>query len=242
MIFSINQNKNWTGGGFLLKPGLIEVSQSSFLEQQIYLSGGKYNSKIIGSAQSGNGIFQIEILSQDNLTLISKNFVFKNKNNSEILFSFDVKVSGNYKLKIKRTNAALGRISINLFNIYLISEPSFVVENKIIEKKYFILDYDNLKNNNDILKFFNYTTEQRYEFLIKSSETCNIKADGKIIRIFFNFDDILDFISISEFSSITLIEDNIEKDIIEKYKFSSYNLIKAENSIFYKNKISGTLL
>ncbi len=242
MIFSINQNKNWTGKGFFLKPGLLEISQSSFLEQEVYLQGGRYMSKIIGSSQSGNGIFQIEISSKDNLILIDKNFIFKNKNNSEILFSFDVKIPNNYKIRIKRKNAALGRILINLFNIDLISNSLIIKENKNIEKKYFILDYDNLKNNNDILKFFNCTTDQRYEFLIKSSECCSIKPNEKVVRIFFNFEDILDFITISEFLSITLIEDNIGKDIIEKYKFSSYNLMKVENNIFYKNKISGTLI
>ena len=68
MIFSINQNKNWRGRGYLSKPGLIELTQSSYLEQEIDFPAGKYSLKIIGSAQSGNGIFDIALSSNNILS------------------------------------------------------------------------------------------------------------------------------------------------------------------------------
>ena len=171
--------------------------------------------------------------------LIGANVNLSNTNLSD----FDLSNSNRYTLKISRPKEAVGRIAINLINIYSlcdIKNDQLITDNK--EKSYFILDYDVLLSNNDILNIINQFTGKNYDFLIKSSSSGFASQAAKNIRLFFTFDDLFDFISISKFSDLTIFEDNIEPNIIDNYKLYTYNLIKIKKEAFDKNKILGILL
>ena len=248
MSFSLQKNKNWSGTGFFIKGSSLELSPLCFANHDVMLGSGKYRAKIIGSSISGNGIFSFQIFSGEN-EIFNKKVSFSGKNNTETSFDIELPSSGLHKIKIQRGKDSIGRISINLINIVKIIEKTITIENKDIvssvfdkEKNFIILDYDIINNFNFFNLFSSFKKEKNLFFLIKTEQSFLLKENFLNFKLFFEWDDLFDYLSLYNSKSIFYLEDNMDKSIFHKYnlKLNDVSEIKNHNNNF--KDISGILL
>jgi hypothetical protein len=211
------------------------------------LGSGKYRAKIIGSSISGNGIFSIQIILNDK-EIFSKKISLSGKNNTEISFDLDLENSGSYSVKICRGKESIGRVSISLLNIVKVIEKTNVeiikLNQEILNKKektFFIINYDLLNNN----KFFNLISPIKNKseifFLLKTSDSFISKENNLNFKLFFEWEDLFDYLSLYSSKVIFFMPDNIEKDLILKYNLKANDLYEVKDNNFAFKNISGIL-
>ena len=160
IVFSLQKNNLWSGSGFVVKPGSLELSSLCFAEQQIKIGSGKYRIKLVGSSISGNGILLFQIL-MGNEEVLSRTISFNSKANTESSFELELNSPGPYKVKILRGKESIGRVSVNLVNFVKIIEkipeiitlgPQSVAKDS--EKTFIVIDYDQLDSPSEISSLF----------------------------------------------------------------------------------------
>jgi hypothetical protein len=248
MSFSLQKNKNWNGTGFFIKNSSLELSPLCFANNDVMLGSGKYKAKIIGSSLSGNGIFSFQIFNGEN-EVFGKKISFSGKNNTEISFDIELPSSGLHKIKIQRGKDSIGRISINLINIVKIIEKIIISENKKTisntsdkEKNFIILDYDIINNYNFFNLFSSFEKEKNLFFLIKTEQSFLSKENFLNFKLFFEWDDIFDYLSLYESKSIFYLEDNMDKSIFHKYNLKLNDVCEIKNHNNNAKNMSGILL
>jgi hypothetical protein len=247
MSFSLQKNKNWSGTGFFIKGTQLELSPLCFASQSVMLGSGKYRAKIIGSSISGNGIFSIQFILNDK-EIFSKKISLSGKNNTEISFDLDLENSGSYSVKICRGKESIGRVSISLLNIVKVIEKTNVeiikLNQEILNKKektFFIINYDLLNNN----KFFNLISPIKNKseifFLLKTSDSFISKENNLNFKLFFEWEDLFDYMDICNSKKIIYLESNLNKSIFSKYNYNIgiVNPIRLGKRV--TNKISGII-
>lgn len=241
IIFSSTKNKNWNGSGISIKDSYIEFSSNSFIDQEVNMKPGKYNLKIIGNSISGNGIIKVSI-SLNKEEVLLKTVSFKNKINTESIFSFEVEESSNYKIRIWRDKDCIGRVYLNLINIIKILEKKEELIKIITDDKsssnFILIDYDRLTNPTEISSMFSVISERKnIIFLIKVTDS--FVSSGPNYRLFFEWDDLFDFISLFEKNKLLYIDGNIDNFIFKKYNVDVTSLEKLNIKKTEKIKISG---
>jgi len=223
MSFSLQKNKIWSGSGFFLKGSQLELSPLCFATQNIMLGSGKYRIKAIGSSLSGNGIFSF-ILLKDEVNIFSKKILFSGKNNTEISFEIELNISGQYTIKLQRTEESIGRVSVNLLNLTKEIEIKKPIENIVFnkeknlkEKTFMIIDYDNLFDFGFFNLFSKINEKQNLFFLIKTEQTFISKNKDFNFKMFFEWDELFDYLSLYESRSILYLNNNFDKALFSKY-------------------------
>lgn len=247
IVFSLQKNKLWSGSGFVVKPGSLELSSLCFAEQQIKIGSGKYRIKLVGSSISGNGIFLFQIL-MGNEEVLSRTISFNSKANTESSFELELNSPGPYKVKILRGKESIGRVSINLINFVKIIEkiPEVVIlgpqsSAKDSEKTFVVIDYDQLNSPSEISSLFlDLKNYKNCFFLLKTSQSFVDKAKDTNFRMFFEWEDLFDYISICGSKNIIYLESNLNKSIFSKY---NCNTTTTPIGVGKKapNKISGII-
>ena len=247
MSFSLQKNKNWNGAGFFIKNSSLELSPLCFANNDVMLGSGKYKAKIIGSSLSGNGIFSFQIFNGEN-EVFGKKILFSGKNNTEISFDIELPSSGLHKIKIQRGKDSIGRVSINLLNIVKEIEIKKPIENIIYkktldlkEKTFVIIDYDKLNDFNFFNLFSSLTEKQTLFFLIKTEQSFISKDNGLNFKMFFEWDDLFDYLSLYESKSLVYLADNIEKNLFAKYNIKINDVSEINNINKDTKAISGIL-
>ena len=241
MSFSLQKNKSWSGAGFFSKGSTLELSSFCFLEQQLILGSGKYKVKIIGSSISGNGTFSFSINSI-NSEVLSKKITFSGKNNTETAFDFEINSSGQHKIKLQRGSESIGRVSISLLNIVKVIEKKqeeaiikFAKQGGSKEKTFLILDYDILDNFN----FFNLLSSNisnNVFFLLKTNQNFILKEKSLNFKLFFEWEDLFDYISLYNSKSIFYLPENIDKSLFYKYDIKTTDISELkDNNTKFKN-------
>lgn len=238
IVFSLPKNKLWNGTGFIIKPSSIELSSLCFAEQSINIGSGKYKIKIIGSSLSGNGIFLAQIMFGDR-EISSKTILLNSRSNTETSFDIELFGPGPYTIKLSRGRESIGRISIDLLTLFKIVEkrdPIQIVNNSAIQadKTFFIIDYDNISSSSQLSDIFiGLKDHPNCFFLLKSNNVKLSDILAKNYRLFFEFDEIFDFISLYDSKHILYITDNIATSIFQRYKITNYTSIstKSEKTI-----------
>lgn len=248
IVFSLQKNKLWNGSGFVVKPGSLELSSLCFAEQQLNIGSGKYKVKIIGSSISGNGIVSIQIQLGGKDVFI-KTISLNSKANTESSFDLELTSPGPYKLKIIRGKESIGRISISLINFFKIIEKKEVINNIIAnsklkdeEKIFVIIDYDSLKSASEISSLFlNLKDFKNCFFVLKISQSFVEKIKDSNFRLFFEWEDLFDYLLISNSKKVVYFESNVNKDIFYKYNWNiaTTSPIKSDKKFF--NKVSGII-
>jgi hypothetical protein len=247
MSFSLQKNKIWSGTGFFLRGTTLELSPLCFATQNVVLGSGKYRVKIIGSSLSGNGIFSLQVFMSDSEVFLKK-ISFLGKNNTEISFDLELPTSGSFSIKIQRGKESIGRVSISMLNIVkIIEKQNFdIVKNysnqlNTKEKTFLILDYDILNGNNFFNLFSSLKNKSEVFFLLKTSQNFISKDESLNFKMFFEWDDLFDYLSLFDSKSILYLHNNIQEEIFIKYnvKKDIFLQLKEEN-ISFKN-ISGIL-
>lgn len=248
IVFSLQRNKLWNGSGFLIKSGALELSSMCFAEQLISLGTGRYTIKMVGSAISGNGIFQLQILSGQT-EILSKAAIFHGKANSELLSEFEIFSSGQFKIKLSRGKDSIGRVGVSFFNFFKIIEKKEIQieknNNRNVtndERKTFILlDYDNLTSPSDISSIF--LDLKNYKdcfFLLKNSDSSCISFANSNFKLFFELEDMFEYVSIYNSKRIICVEGNIDPDVFQKYNCNIDVLLQSQKQNLY-NEISGIM-
>ena len=247
MSFSLQKNKNWSGTGFFIKGSSLELSPLCFANHDVMLGSGKYRAKIIGSSISGNGIFSFQIFSGEN-EIFNKKVSFSGKNNTETSFDIELPSSGLHKIKIQRGKESIGRISISLLNMVKEIEIKKPIENIIYkktlnlkEKTFIIIDYNKLNNFNFFNLFSNLTEKRTLFFLIKTEQSFISKDNGLNFKMFFEWDDLFDYLSLYESKSLVYLADNIEKNLFAKYNIKINDVSEINNINKDTKAISGIL-
>lgn len=248
IVFSLQKNKLWNGSGFIVKPGLLELSSLCFAEQLLNIGSGKYKVKVVGSSISGNGIFSIQVQLGER-EIFSKMIALNGKSNTEASFDLELVQPGPYKIKIFRGKESIGRISISLINFFKIIEKKEEIilngdlNNKLdTEKTFVVIDYDELKSASEISSLFLKLKDfKNCFFLVKTSQSFVEKTKELNFRLFFEWDDLFDYLSISNPKKVTYFESNLNNTIFYKYNVSAGILIpiKSENKGF--SRISGII-
>ena len=224
IVFSLQKNNLWNGSGFLIKSGTLELSSLCFAEQQVRIGSGKYRIKIVGSSISGNGIFSVQLLLGDK-EVFSKTISLNSKANTESSFELELSSPGPYNIKILRGKESIGRVSINLINFIKMIEklpeiiqPITKGEAKDFEKTFVVIDYDELNSPSEISSLFlDLKSYKNCFFLLKTSQSFVEKIKDANFRMFFEWEDLFDYISISNSKKIIYLESNLNKSIFSKY-------------------------
>jgi len=245
--FSLQRNRLWGGTGFLIKNSSLELSSLCFANQDVTLTPGKYKIKIIGSPISGNGIFSLLILNSEN-EIFSKKILFSGKNNTETSFDFDLNISGKFTVKIQRNKDSIGRILISLLNITKeidIIKPNIRIQSTkdliLKEKTFVIINYDILNDFNFFNLFTSINNRSNFFFLVKTNQNYLSKDKSLNFKMFFEWDDLFDYISLYESKSILYLEDNIEKTLFTKYNLKLTDISEVKNNNKSTKNISGIL-
>lgn len=247
IVFSLQKNNLWNGSGFMVKSGSLELSSLCFAEQQIRIGSGKYRIKLVGSSISGNGIFSFQILLGSN-EILSKTISFNSKANTESSFELELNSPGPYKIKIFRGKESIGRVSINLVNFVKIIEkiPEIVglgpkSSTKDSEKTFVIIDYDELSSPSEISSLFlDLRSHNNYFFLLKTSQSFIDKIKDVNFRMFFEWEDLFDYISLCSSKNIVYLESNLNKSVFSKYncKITTSPIVVGKKA---PSKISGII-
>jgi len=246
MSFSLQKNKLWSGAGFFMKGSSLELSSLCFATQNINLGSGKYRVKIIGSSLSGNGIFSFFILRDQNEVFFKK-ISFSGKNNTEVSFEIEVVSPGQFTIKLQRTKDSIGRVSISLLNMVKEIEIKKPIENIVYntanlkEKTFVIIDYDRLTDFNFFNLFSNLTEKQTLFFLIKTEQNFISKEKNLNFKMFFEWDDLFDYLSLYESKSLVYLADNVEKNLFPKYNIKINEVSELNNINKDTKAISGIL-
>lgn len=224
IVFSLQKNNLWSGSGFVVKPGSLELSSLCFAEQQIKIGSGKYRIKLVGSSISGNGILLFQIL-MGNEEVLSRTISFNSKANTESSFELELNSPGPYKVKILRGKESIGRVSVNLVNFVKIIEkiPEIVTlgpqsSSKDSEKTFVVIDYDQLNSPSEISSLFlDLRSYKNCFFLLKTSQSFVEKIKDTNFRMFFEWEDLFDYISLCSSKNIIYLESNLNKSIFSKY-------------------------
>ena len=248
IVFSLQRNKLWNGSGFLIKSGALELSSMCFAEQLISLGTGRYTIKMVGSAISGNGIFQLQILSGQT-EILSKAAIFHGKANSELLSEFEIFSSGQFKIKLSRGKHSIGRIGVSFFNFFKIIEkiPEIITLGpqsgpKDSEKTFVVIDYDQLDSPSEISSLFlDLRSYKSCFFLLKTSQSFVEKIKDANFRMFFEWEDLFDYISLCSSKNIIYLESNLNKSIFSKYNCNIGITSPIRVGKKTTNKISGII-
>lgn len=224
IVFSLQKNNLWNGSGFVVKPGSLELSSFCFAEQQVKIGSGKYRIKIVGASISGNGIFSVQLLLGDK-EVFSKTISLNSKANTESSFELELNSPGPYNIKILRGKESIGRVSINLINFIKTIEklPEAILpivngEAKDFEKTFVVINYDELNSPSEISSLFlDLKSYKNCFFLLKTSQSFVEKIKDANFRMFFEWEDLFDYISISNSKKIIYLESNLNKSIFSKY-------------------------
>mgnify|MGYP001589972583 CR=1 FL=1 len=235
IVFSLQRNKAWNGTGFIMKPGKLELSSMCFAEQSINIGSGKYRIKLIGSSISGNGVFSLRILSSEK-EIESKTMLFNSRSNTEVSFDIELYEPGPYRIKLSRGKESIGRISIDLFTLFKTikkKEPALADKNNQdkTDKTFFIIDYDNISSALQLSDMF--VGLKDYGdcfFLLKANELNLSQIKLPNYRLFFEFDEIFDFLSLYTSKEILYIDDNIASSIFQRFGIANYTPISSKTS------------
>ena len=248
IVFSLQKNNLWSGSGFVVKPGSLELSSLCFAEQQIKIGSGKYRIKLVGSSISGNGILLFQIL-MGNEEVLSRTISFNSKANTEFSFELELNSPGPYKVKILRGKESIGRVSVNLVNFVKIIEkiPEIVTLGpqsgpKDSEKTFIVIDYDQLDSPSEISSLFlDLRSYKSCFFLLKTSQSFVEKIKDANFRMFFEWEDLFDYISLCSSKNIIYLESNLNKSIFSKYNCNIGITSPIRVGKKTTNKISGII-
>lgn len=248
IVFSLQKNNLWSGSGFVVKPGSLELSSLCFAEQQIKIGSGKYRIKLVGSSISGNGILLFQIL-MGNEEVLSRTISFNSKANTESSFELELNSPGPYKVKILRGKESIGRVSVNLVNFVKIIEkiPEIITLGpqsgpKDSEKTFVVIDYDQLNSPSEISSLFlDLRSYKNCFFLLKTSQSFVEKIKDANFRMFFEWEDLFDYISLCSSKNIIYLESNLNKSIFSKYNCNIGITSPIRVGKKTTNKISGII-
>ena len=245
IVFSLQKNNLWNGSGFSVKPGCLELSSLCFAEQSLKIGSGKYRLKIIGNSISGNGIFSVQIL-LNNKEVFLKTVSLNSKSNTECLFEFELNSVGPYKFKIIRGKESIGRVSVSLINIFKIIEKIPEKNNAQIKsnddkKTFVVVDYDKLESPTQISSLFLDVNSYKNCFFLLKTESSITPIKDQNFRLFFEWEDLFDYISLFTSKEVIYSESNVSRDIFLKYNCT----VSISNPVKYKesktNKVSGII-
>ena len=179
--------------------------------------------------------------------IFSKTIQFSGKTNNEILFHLEIQSTEEYTIKISRGKEAIGRVLISLINIVKIIEKPEVkvvdIKNNIElkENNFFIIDFDSFNESELFGLLSGIKNKKNIIFLLKVTSSHFSKEKNSNIKLFFEWEEIFDFISLYNSISILYFDKNIDAHLFRKYNINEKNIsvIKNEN-VGYKN-ISGIL-
>lgn len=246
IVFSMQRNKAWNGTGFSVKPGSLELSSMCFLEQGLSISSGKYIVKVMGTSISGNGLSLLQIFLEGR-EIISRTLSFSSRVNTETSFELELFSPGPYKIKISRGKESIGRVSVSLLTLFKSIEKKVFLEPtvknaEVAEKVFFIIDYDNVKSPSELSALFlNMGNVSNYFFLLKTSESFIEKTNNFNFKLFFEWEDLFDYISLFQNSKITYIDGNINSEIFTKHNFDLKLTDKVKSKQIGPSKISGII-
>jgi hypothetical protein len=246
IVFSMQRNKAWNGTGFSAKPGSLELSSMCFLEQVLSISSGKYIVKVMGTSISGNGLSLLQIFLEGK-EILSKTLSFSSRVNTETSFELELFSPGPYKIKISRGRDSIGRVSISLLTLFKTIEKKVflapaIQKSEVAEKVFFIIDYDNVKSPSELSALFlNMGNVSNYFFLLKTSESFIEKSNNFNFKLFFEWEDLFDYISLFQFSKATYIDGNMAPEIFTKHNFDLKLIDKVESKQISPSKISGII-
>jgi hypothetical protein len=107
------------------------------------------------------------------------------------------------------------------------------------EKTFIVIDFD--KEQSFFNLFTNLKNHKNLFFLIKSEQNFIEKEKDLNFRLFFNWEDLFDFISLYKSYNILFMSNNIEKELFSKYNIKENSLCEIkDNNPSFKN-ISGIL-
>ena len=246
IVFSMQRNKAWNGTGFSVKSGSLELSSMCFLEQALSISSGKYIVKIMGTSISGNGLSLLQIFLEDK-EIISKTLLFSSRVNTETSFELELFSPGPYKIKISRGRDSIGRVSVSLLTLFKTIEKKVFVSpiiknDEVAEKIFFIIDYDNVKSPSELSALFlNMGNVSNYFFLLKTSESFIEKTKNFNFKLFFEWEDLFDYISLFKNTKVTHIDGNVGSEIFTKHNFDLNLINKVKSKQISPSKISGII-
>jgi hypothetical protein len=242
----MQRNKAWNGTGFSAKPGSLELSSMCFLEQALSISSGKYIVKVMGTSISGNGLSLLQIFLEER-EILSKTLSFSSRVNTETSFELELFSPGPYRIKISRGRDSIGRVSISLLTLFKTIEKKVFLaptaqKSEVAEKVFFIIDYDNVKSPSELSALFlNMGNVSNYFFLLKTSESFIEKSNNFNFKLFFEWEDLFDYISLFQFSKATYIDGNMAPEIFTKYNFDLKLIDKVKSKQIAPSKISGII-
>ena len=117
IIFTNKLPRTWRSSGVSLINGKLEMSSFSFLDESISCPYNSFVINIIGKNIIGNGLFSVEVLS-DNVVILSDEFRFENVyfSKKQILVTLDKSIS--IKVIISRGKKSRGKIIIDRVSIH----------------------------------------------------------------------------------------------------------------------------
>jgi len=132
IIFTNKLPRTWRSSGVSLANGKLEMSNFSFLEESINCPYNSFTINIIGKNIIGNGLFSIEILS-DNIVIANDEFCFENIYFSKKQILINLEQSINIKIIISRGKKSRGKIILDRVSIH--SNSSEVINDESVAIK-----------------------------------------------------------------------------------------------------------
>jgi glycosyltransferase involved in cell wall biosynthesis len=165
-VFDSLKDKNWSGSNFDLKKNSIYILKSAILSHSIKLKQGKFNLKVVGKKRTGFGKMFIEVLDEDNISIIKREISFNNNIWSEHSFDFNIpKDLGNGFIKISRDKNVYGSVELGR----IILDLDIDVE-KIIEQDLKLTKRNNLTiertNNLELDNLFKFNEKKNIIFIV----------------------------------------------------------------------------
>ena len=109
------------------------------------------------------------------------------------------------------------------------------------EKTFVIINYDILNDFNFFNLFTSINNRSNFFFLVKTNQNYLSKDKSLNFKMFFEWDDLFDYISLYESKSILYLEDNIEKTLFTKYNLKLTDVSEVKNNNKSTKTISGIL-
>ncbi len=230
IVFSLQRNKLWNGSEFLVKPSSLELSSMCFAEQQVNIGSGKYKVKLIGSSLSGNGNLLYQLFNQNN-EIVSKTIVFSGKSNTEISFDIELFTPGPYKIKLSRGKESIGRVSINLFNLFKVIEKQEIIIAKTMTSRqdelrtFIIIDYDSIQTPSQLSDIFLDLKDYKNCFFLLYSVNQFSENVPNNCRLFFEWSDLFDYLSLFDSKQVLYSDGNIPTDFFLDKNISASKII-----------------
>lgn len=133
IIFTNKLPRTWRSSGVSLANGKLEMSSFSFLDESINCPYNSFAINIIGKNIIGNGLFSIEVLS-NNVVIFSDEFRFENVYFSKKQILITLEESINIKVIISRGKKSRGSIVLDRVSIHD-NSPKVIDESLIVAEE-----------------------------------------------------------------------------------------------------------